>query len=133
MQVLPTAEGGISRLKIVQKSLGVMSGVWVEPNATLGRRDETGTMRVGLREPAGRVPPCGQDSRLRSLMTSRGIDSGVVVAMPSSIARTGNMDFILIVDGPDNDTVIIACREDRRKSKSYGAEICEPLYLLPLA
>lgn len=49
MQVLSTAVGGITRLKMVQKSLGVMRGVLVGPKATLGARLETGTMSVGLR------------------------------------------------------------------------------------
>lgn len=47
MQVLPTPEGGISRLKIVQKSLGVMRGVRVEPKGMEGSLALTGTMRVG--------------------------------------------------------------------------------------
>jgi hypothetical protein len=94
VQVLSTAEGGISRLKIVQKSLGVMRGVFVPPKAMLGNLAETGTMSVGEREPAGRVPPCGQDWRLRSLITSRGMASGVAVALLRR-ARKGVKIFIL--------------------------------------
>jgi hypothetical protein len=41
----------------VQKSLGVIIGVLVEPKGMLGKRADTGTMSVGLRAPAGRVPP----------------------------------------------------------------------------
>lgn len=36
VHVLSTAEGGIMRLKILQKSFGVMMGKFVGPNATFG-------------------------------------------------------------------------------------------------
>lgn len=100
MQVLPTAEGGISRLKIVQKSLGVMRGIWVEPKGTLGRLEETGTMSVGDKEPSGRVPPGGQVKRSRSLMTSSGMDSGVAAAVLSRRrAKREIVAFILTLLG----------------------------------
>jgi hypothetical protein len=50
-------------------------------------------MSVGLREPGGRVP--GQD-RLRSLMTSRGMERGVEVAVLSSKAKSESVVFILM-------------------------------------
>lgn len=37
MQVLPTPDGGTTRLKMLQKSLGVMRGKEVGPNAEFGR------------------------------------------------------------------------------------------------
>jgi len=49
VQVAPIAEGGMTRLKMVQKSLGVILGSLVEPKATSGRLRLTGTMRVGER------------------------------------------------------------------------------------
>lgn len=61
MQVFPTPDGGMDRSKIVQKSFGVMSGVFVPPKACLGAEAAMGTMRVGLRCEYGRVPPGGQE------------------------------------------------------------------------
>jgi len=80
-------------LKIVQKSLGVMRGVLVHPKAVFRFLAEMGTMRVGEKEPGGRVPPCGQE-RERSLITSSGIAKGVAVELPIR-ARVKMRDFIL--------------------------------------
>lgn len=61
MHVLPTAEPGISRLKIVHTSFGVMIGSSTPPKATSGWLLEMGTMRVGSRKSLrGRVPLTGQ-------------------------------------------------------------------------
>lgn len=48
MHDLPSAEEGISRLKIVQKSLGVMSGKTVGPNAVFGFLALMGTWNCQL-------------------------------------------------------------------------------------
>jgi len=61
VQFFPTPDGGMDRSKMVQKSFGVISGVFVQPKAWLGAEAETGTMRVGLRCEYGRVPPGGQE------------------------------------------------------------------------
>lgn len=86
MQVFPTAVGGMTRLKIVQKSLGVMSGSFVEPKATFGSLAETRTISVGLRWPGARVPSLGHVLRgLRRVViglrvrVSRGKGVGVAV------------------------------------------------------
>jgi hypothetical protein len=52
---------GIFRLKIVQKSFGVMMGFTVAPNARLGSLAETGTMSVGARKLGRRFPLGGQE------------------------------------------------------------------------
>lgn len=63
MQVLSTAVGGMTRLKMVQKSPGVMSGTFVEPNAIFSALFDTGNMSVGLRYCPVRVPFAGHFKR----------------------------------------------------------------------
>jgi len=86
VHVFPTAVGGITRLKIVQKSLGVMRGSLVEPNATSGNLAETPTMSVGLRYPGARLPSLGHLLKVGGMagrgwreMVSRGKGVGVAV------------------------------------------------------
>lgn len=96
MQVLPTPEGGIDKSKIVQKSFGVMIGVWVPPKAWLGAEAAIGTIRVGLRCEDGRVPPGGQErpreESEREEMISKG--KGEEKAIVKMIGRRAS-DFIM--------------------------------------
>jgi len=82
-------------LKIVQKSFGVMRGEAVEPKGMLGRLTETGTMRVGEREPGGRVPPLGQVWRAREPMTSREWAIGVAVVVVRKRVRREVTVFVV--------------------------------------
>ena len=70
--------------KIVQKSFGVISGVFVPPKAWLGAEAEMGTIKVGLRCEYGRVPPGGQERPRgesgREEIISRGIGEEKAVA-----------------------------------------------------
>lgn len=79
---MPTAVGGITRLKIVQKSPGVMIGTLVPPNAMLGALFDTGTMSVGLRYSPVRVPFAGHLElpylRVRESTTSSAAEETVV-------------------------------------------------------
>ena len=67
MQFFPTPDGGMDGSKIVQKSFGVMSGVFVPPKAWLGAEAAMGTIRVGMRCEYSRVPLGGQERPLTSL------------------------------------------------------------------
>jgi hypothetical protein len=105
----------MTRLKMVQKSLGVILGSLVEPKATFGRLRLTGTMRVGERYSGGRLPFGGHASSWREEMMERRCN-GLDTMRPMSAVRREKVSFMV------NEAIDFLCLDKRmlRKTEKIG-------------